>query len=302
MSGTTVLIVNYNGERWIERCLDSVPVSRQVEVILVDNGSTDGSLKRVRVGHPGVRVLELGENFGFGAANNRGAELASGERLLLLNPDAWIDPGALYALGVALDRAPRVAAVAPLLRDAEDRAEFSWYPECGVLGEAIQRWRNGRTGRWARGPREALLRVIGPGWLTAACLLVRREAFRQVGGFDERFFLYFEDVDLCRRLTRAGWKLAKEERAGAVHVGSVGLRDEHRNGGPGRAAVEYRVSQLLYYRKHRPSWEVALLRRRLARRFCGPDASPRLREGVQAALQRDREESIEGVGADRGLW
>lgn len=289
---TTALIVNYNGERWIDRCLNSVPVSPELEVIVVDNDSTDGSLELVRERHPEVRILPLGENLGFGAANNRGEELARGERLLLLNPDAWLDPGALGALQEALDRSGRLGAVAPRLRDESDRPEFSWYPECGVLGEAIQIWRNGRSAPWVHGALESVLRLLtGPGWLTAACLLVRREAFRQVGGFDEDYFLYFEDVDLCRRMTRAGWSLAKEDRAGAVHVGSVGLREERRRGAPGRAALEYRISQLRYYRKHRPRWEVAVLRRRLERRFGGVDAPAGLREGVVEALERDREEA-----------
>jgi len=289
---TTVLVVNYNGRRWIDRCLSSVPVSRRVEVIVLDNGSTDGSLALVRDRHPRVRVVELGENLGFGAANNRGEELAGGDRLLLLNPDAWLDSGALAVLESALESSPRLAAVAPSLRDPAGRAQFTWYPECGVIGEAIQLWRNRRSGAWTRGWLEIVLRALtGPGWLTAACLLVRREAFRQMRGFDESFFLYFEDVDLCRRLMRARWRLAKEERAGAVHVGSVGLRAEDAAGGLGATALEYRISQLRYYRKHRPRWEVALLRRRLERRFCGPDAAPRLRQDILAALHRDAERS-----------
>ena len=289
---TTVLVVNFNGERWLDRCLSSLPSAPEVEVVVIDNGSTDGSLELVRARHPGVRILELGENLGFGAANNRGEQLAQGEQLLLLNPDAWLEADALGLLEQALVRSPRLAAVAPRLSDPEGRPQFTWHPECGVVGETIQRWRNRRPAAATSGPLPMLLRALhGPGWLTAACLLVRREAFREVGGFDEGFFLYFEDVDLCRRLTRNGWRLAVDERAAAVHVGSVCLRSEADGGSPGRAALEYRISQLRYYRKHRARWEVALLRRRLARRFCGPDAAPILREGLRAALRRDAEQA-----------
>jgi hypothetical protein len=260
-------------------------------VVLVDNASTDRSLELVRARYPQVRVLALDENVGFAVANNRGERLASHQRLLLLNPDAWLDPGAVQQLGSALDAAPRLAAVAPQLRDVDGGLQYTWFPELGVVGEAIQMWRNAHRSRWSHAGLESILRSLtGPGWLTAACLLVRRAAWREVGGFDEGFFLYFEDVDLCRRLTRAGWALAKDPQAGASHVGSVGMRAEQRDGEPGRAALAYRVSQLRYYRKHRPEWEIRLLRRRLARRFGNPAVSAPLREGVLAALRSDREE------------
>jgi GT2 family glycosyltransferase len=284
----TALIVSFNSVATLGRCLESVLAGPPVEVVVVDGGSTDGSVALVRERFPQARLLELEQNVGFGAANNCGARLARGDQLLLLNPDAWLDPGALATLSARLAGSPRLAAVAPQLRYPDGTLQYTWVPEAGVLGEAIQRWRNRRSGAWAHTSLERLLRaLVGPGWLSAACLLVRRAAFDQVGGFDERFFLYFEDVDLCRRLARAGWRLAKEPAAGAVHVGSVGLREEQRAGTPGRAALEYRRSQLRYYRKHRPAWEVRVVRRRLARRFGAPGVAPALREGVLAALRED---------------
>jgi N-acetylglucosaminyl-diphospho-decaprenol L-rhamnosyltransferase len=102
-------------------------------------------------------------------------------------------------------------------------------------------------------------RLVGPTWYTAACVLVRAEAFRAVGGFDEGFFMYFEDVDLCLRLEAAGWRLAQEPSAVAWHAGGFANR---------RAADDlYRPSQLRYYRLRRPRWEVRIVERRLRRRF-----------------------------------
>ena len=115
-----------------------------------------------------------------------------------------------------------------------------------------QAWAHSSLARW-------LANVIGPTWYTAACVLVRAEAFRVVGGFDESFFMYFEDVDLCLRLQAAGWRLAQEPRAVACHAG----------GAVGRKDVDdlYRPSQLRYYRLHRPQWERRLVERRLRRRY-----------------------------------
>ena len=125
----------------------------------------------------------------------------------------------------------------------------------------MQKVRNPFEARgWAHGWVARLVaRLAGRPWYTAACVLVRTEALRSVGGFDEGFFMYFEDVDLCVRLESAGWRLAQEPRAVARHVGGVA----------GRAEVDdlYRPSQLRYYRLRRPAWEVRLVERRLWRRF-----------------------------------
>ena len=123
---------------------------------------------------------------------------------------------------------------------------------------------------WAHRVPPALLRpLLGPGWLTAACWLMRREAFEQVQGFDEAMFLYFEDVDLSLRLRHRGWKLRFVPEAAAFHIkgaSELGFRGE----------MLYRRSQLYYYAKHRPAWEQALLRRKLRRKFARrPDADER---------------------------
>jgi len=228
---------------------------------LVDNASHDGSLSLVRERFPEVVVLPQEQNLGFAGANNLAAAKASGEALLLLNADAWLDAGALNLLAAYLTGRPGVGLIAPCLRYPDGRRQFSWSPARGVLGEAMQKVRNPFEARgWAHGSVARLAgRLAGRPWYTAACVLVRTEAWRSVGGFDESFFMYFEDVDLCIRLETAGWRLAQESRAVVRHVGGamrrVGIDDL------------YRPSQLRYYRLHRPAWEVRLVERRLRRRF-----------------------------------
>jgi len=252
----SALLVSYNTRDLLAGTLGRLLAlpDPPAEVVVADNGSTDGTIELVASRFPGVRVLPLGENLGFGAANNRAAAAARGEKLLLLNSDAWPLPGALTRLAAALDRDPRLALAAPHLRYPDGQAQFHWAPATGVMGEALQKLRN---------PLESwklIHRVRWPGrWFTAACALVRRTAFEAVGGFDEEFFLYFEDVDLCTRLRARGWRLRSVAGAEAVHLkgGSRGADPEN---------LEYRRGQLRFYAKHRPAWENRFLHARLARR------------------------------------
>ncbi len=258
----SVIIVNHNGGDHIKQCLESLGnQGRELEVLLVDNASTDGSLALVRQQFPLVRVLKQEANLGFSAANNLAAANAQGDALLLLNADAWLEEGALDLLARALDRDSRLALAAPCLFYPGGGRQFCWSPARGVVGEALQQLRNSFEGRsWAHGRLAWVAgRVAGRNWYTAACVLVRTAAFREVGGFDERFFMYFEDVDLCIRLEKAGWRLGREPRAVACHAGGFARNAE--------VDDLYRPSQLRYYRLHRPAWEAAFIERRLRRRF-----------------------------------
>jgi len=258
----SVIVANYNGEEHLARCLGSVAGSKLVtEVLLVDNGSRDGSLAMVRSGFPSVQILGQETNLGFAAANNLAAKRARGEALLLLNTDAWLEPQALEALFVRFEADPKLGLVAPRLRYPNGVRQFVWSPARGVIGEVLQRLRNPFEasscvhGRLARGV--ALL--AGRTWYTAACVLVRAAAYREVGGFDADFFMYFEDVDLCVRLEAAGWRLAQEPTAVATHVGGFRRSAE--------VDALYRPSQLRYYRIRRPAWEARYVERRLRRRY-----------------------------------
>jgi GT2 family glycosyltransferase len=266
----SAIVVNYNGGATLGRCLASLPPPEagRFEALLVDNASTDGSLQAVRRDFAAVRILALPSNVGFGAAVNRAARQARGDALLLLNNDAWLAEGGLEALAGRLAREADLAWVAPRLFYPDGRRQLAWEPEVSLLGEAVRRLRNRFEAReWSHTRLPRLLRpVLGPGWYTAACALVRRRALEEVGGFDERFFLYFEDADLCLRLTRAGWRLAEEPAARAVHASAGRARG-------GEVELAYRRSQLAFYAKHRPGWEGAVLRRYLRRKL-GRSPSP----------------------------
>jgi N-acetylglucosaminyl-diphospho-decaprenol L-rhamnosyltransferase len=150
------------------------------------------------------------------------------------------------------------------------------------VGEALQIVRNRfESSRFNHRYLPPLLKVLtGPGWHTAACMLIKKEAFDAVGGFDEGFFLYFEDVDLSRRLRLAGWKAALVHESSAIHV-KGGSQRSH------QGEVAYRAAQLRYYRKHRPPWENRYLRARMQRKFAAV-RDPELRRELLAVLERDR--------------
>lgn len=248
----SVLMVNHDGGDVLLESLRRLYELRDEggfqEVVLVDNASTDGSPTRVREAFPEVRLVEAGENLGFGAANNLAAREARGDCFLLLNSDAWPTPGALPALRRRLDAAPGIGLVAPRLVYPDGRPQFHWAPTTSVVGEAVQIVRN----RFERFAWTHHLK-LGVGWHSAACVLLRRAAFESIGGFDQGFFLYFEDVDLCVRLRRAGWRLAEASDATVVHV----------KGGSqpsGTSLRWYRHGQRRYYAKHRPVWERWVLR------------------------------------------
>ncbi len=213
----SIVIPNWNGLKWLPDCLDSL--ARQTlppdEVIVVDNGSSDGSLDYLRVEHPGVTVMELGRNTGFAHAVNRGIERARHELVGLLNTDVVLADDWLARMSHALTREPggaEVAAVAGKMLELDD-PRFVYDAGDVLRRDAVcdQRGRFGRDdGRWDI-----------PGEVFGACAgaaLYRRAGLRAVGGFDERYFAYLEDVDLSLRLRLAGWR-CRYEPAVALHAG-----------------------------------------------------------------------------------
>jgi GT2 family glycosyltransferase len=217
------VVVTYDALPWIERCLASVA---ETETIVVDNGSSDGTVGVVRERFPDVRVVES-ENRGLCAGWNTGIRLTGAEHVLLLNADAWLLDGALHALVAVADRHPRAAAVGPRLLDPDGSLQRSvrGYPTV---------WRLATEYLYLRklAPRSRALNAFyGAGfdhesereveWLMGACLLIRRAAYDEVGPFDERYFMFSEEVDWMRRAADRGWSVVFTPDARCVHVGGA---------------------------------------------------------------------------------
>jgi N-acetylglucosaminyl-diphospho-decaprenol L-rhamnosyltransferase len=219
----STIVVTYNALPWVEQALESVPGT---ELIVVDHGSTDGTLELVRERFPDAIVIEQ-ENRGFGAGNNAGMRAASGRWYLLLNSDAWLEPGALDALLAFAEAHPDAAVVGPRLLNPDRTLQRS------VRGFPSV-WRIATEYLFLRklAPRSRALNAFYAGgfdhdapreaeFLMGSALLVRPEAVEAVGGFDERYFMFSEETDWCYRFREAGWKVWFFPGAEAVHVGGA---------------------------------------------------------------------------------
>jgi GT2 family glycosyltransferase len=251
-----VVIPNYNGERWLPGVLESVADQSvaPAELLVVDDGSADGSLALLADRFPRVRVLALGRNGGFARAANAGIAAVSAEAVALVNTDVLLAPDWIERSAAALAAAPAAASVATKLVDLDDPTLI--YDAGDVLrrdGACEQRGRFERDGG----------RYDSPGEVFSACAgaaLYRRSALLAAGGFEERFGTYLEDVELGLRLRLAGWTCRWEPRAVARHAGggSTGALAH----GPG-AWVE-RNTLLLVARAFRPRWLPLVAYRQLA--------------------------------------
>jgi len=250
MLDVSIVIVSFNARSHLDRCLQSLhfaPPERTFETIVVDNASTDGSAEAARR-WSGVRVIDAGSNVGYAAANNIGIRASSGRNLLLLNSDTIVPAGAVDKLLAVLEAEPSVAVVGPRLVDRNGRPELSFGPMVSPWNEFRQKvllsWQTGRlTGR---------LRL--PDWVTGACLLVRRADAEAVGLLDERYFMYFEDVDFCAAIRATGQRILFTPAVQVTH-----LRGRSRASAPRETKRAYRRSQIAFYEKHHPDW-VRLLR------------------------------------------
>ena len=261
-----VVVVSWNSREDLPRCLRSLEASSlPLEIVVVDNASADGSAGVARTALPSARVIEAGANLGFGRASNLGWRATSAPYVLFLNPDAEVAPTAIEVMAGVLDTRPQVGIVGPRTRNADGTPQLSFGPDLTPLSE----WRQRRLVRGVRardphvfGQVESLsAREHEPAWVSASCLLTRRPLLERLDGFDERFFLYEEDVDLCVRARLAGFRVLFMPAAQVTH----GLgRSMERAGG--RARDEYDRSHLLYYRKHLGVVRASVLRLFLALR------------------------------------
>ena len=251
------VVVTYDALPWLEPCLESLAA---VETVVVDHGSTDGTLELVRDRFPAVRVVEQ-ENRGLAAGWNRGIAETDGRYVLLLNADAWLVGDALERLVAFADEQPDAAVVAPRLLNPDG---------------TLQRSLRGFPTVWRLATEYLFLRKLAPGtqalngfygggfahdqvreaeFAMGACLLVRRAAIEEVGPLDERFFLFSEEVDWCYRFRQAGWRVIFFPGAECVHVGGASHG--------GRLFRENVRGHLLFLDKHRGRAEAERARRLL---------------------------------------
>jgi GT2 family glycosyltransferase len=207
----TIVIVNYNTRDLLRQCLASLRGhARRYPVVVVDNASTDDSAIMVEREFPEVTLLRNPQNIGFGAANNRALAHVKTEFTMLLNSDARVEDDVIAASARTLDEHPEGGLVGPRLK----------WPD-GTIQRSARRFPSARRSlRNALALQDAIPSALTEAdYVDGAAALVRTRALRGVKGFDERFFLYAEDADLCRRLKLAGWRILYDPRVHAVHIG-----------------------------------------------------------------------------------
>ncbi len=238
---------------------------------------------------PVVRILRLAENRGYGHACSRGAEAAHGDFLFILNNDLDLVADPLPALLAAMRTEPRAGAAGPALRFPDGRFQLSFGEQPTLRSELRERHRQQQSREGGGALLDARAReaaaALTPHWITGACMLIRRTAWEAVSGFDEAYFFYFEDVDICTRLGRAGWKILYRPEAAVIHYG--GGSDPL--GNP-RIVLSYRREQLRYYARYNGRLSFFLLQRYLLWKFT------RMERGgaIDPSLARDLRETILG--------
>lgn len=311
MVDLSVVILSWNVRDLLRQCLESVLSSQPsaasqagpathlapltTEIIVVDNASTDGSVDMVRAEFPGVHVIVNAVNRGYTGGNNDGIAAAAGRYILILNPDTRVLGDALQAMVAYADAHPEVGALGPQLLNPDGSTQSSRrrFPTL-VTALFESTWLQSLAPRGVLSHYYVLDRaddaVQEVDWLTGACLLVRRQVIQQVGGLDEGFFMYSEELDWCRRIRQDGWKIVYLPSARIVHYvaksSDQAVAQRH---------IYFQTSKVRYFGKHHGKLAGGLVRAALLAMYAGQLAL----EAAKGALGYKRALRFERV---RAYW
>lgn len=252
----SIVILCWNDRKVIADCLHSIYATThatEFEVIVSDNGSRDGSIDFIRENYPQVQVIENGRNLRFAKANNVGIQVARGEYVLILNPDTIIHDSALDRMVMFADKHPEAGAFGCRVLNADGSYQVSARPFASLRGE----WIVAFYLRWLGHLWDWFTADMYPGWkgeterrvdwITGCFMLMRREVLGQLGGFDEQFFYYYEDMDLCRRIWRMGYPIIYVTDASITHLKG---QSTNQRLPPVTFALDSQVTRFLYYHKY----------------------------------------------------
>ena len=259
----SIIIVTWNGLHLLKQCLPSVVATDypNLEIIIADNASTDGTETWVRKHYPSIRVIRHPENLGFSAGNNRAIEQATGKYIVLLNNDVEVPSNWLWPLVQAMEADPLIGAAQPKFLQFEKR---NWFEYSGAAGGYMDKYgypfNRGRlffTVEKDIGQYDTSTNIF---WATGAAMMLRKSALDQVGLLDEIFYLHMEEIDLCWRLQRAGYRIRSVPTSQIYHIGGASLPRTNAQ----KLYYNFRNSLLLLYKNLPPRfWRQLFLRRLL---------------------------------------
>jgi N-acetylglucosaminyl-diphospho-decaprenol L-rhamnosyltransferase len=270
MVDLSIVIVSWNVRDLLRACLQSAVSGLRsaavngarlaAEIIVVDNASTDGSVEMVRAEFPDARLMVNAINRGYTGGNNDGIAAATGRHVLILNPDTEIVGDALAALVQYADAHPEVGVIGPQLLNPDGSVQSSRrrFPTL-MTGLFESTWLQSLTppsvlhGYFVKDRSDTETQKVD--WVVGACLLVRREVIAQVGALDEGFFMYSEEIDWCRRIKQAGWKVVYLPAAQVIH--HAGKSSEQ---AVAQRHIQFQTSKVRYFRKHHGALSAGVLR------------------------------------------
>ena len=255
-----VIILNWNGAEMLRRYLPSVVAHTalpDVEIIVADNGSTDNSLEVLRREFPTVKTIVLDKNYGFAEGYNRAIDATEADYTVLLNSDVEVTEGWLTTLLDYMDAHPQVSAVQPKIRSWLNRNHFEHAGAAGgYLGWLGYPYCRGR--RWGKVEEDhgQYDTVVEVDWTSGACMCVRTQVYKELGGLDAAFFAHMEEIDLCWRMRRAGWQLMCVPESTVYHLGGGALSYDN----PRKTYLNFRNNLLMIYKNKQHPWGVLSLR------------------------------------------
>ncbi len=225
----SIIILNYNHKNLLKNCLKSLKeadIKLDYETIITDNNSNDGSqefLSQIKIKNQDLKIILNNKNLGYAQANNQAIKMAEGEYILILNPDVVVMPKAVERLVKYLKKNKKVGMVGPQLLNPNKTIQYSCYRFPKLITPAVRRTPLGRLPGFKKELERYLMlgfdhqQIREVDWLIGACLMIKKEVLEKVGYFDERYFLYFEDVDLAKKVWQAGYQVVYLPKAQMIH-------------------------------------------------------------------------------------
>lgn len=251
MNTIAACVINYNTGELLRECLHSVLAQNADEIVVVDSASVDGSVEMMKAEFPSIPLIALEKNIGFGAAANRGIKTCCSEQIVLLNADTRMKPGSLQALHNYLEGHPQAAIIGPRILNPDGTLQTSCFHFPTPLHIFLY-----ISGLYRFIPRLPVLKqrtlqkmtsesTMPVPWILGAALAFRRKTFEGLGGFDESFFMYFEEVDLCYRSFSQGKQIHFVPEAEVIHVGGGSTTQKR-----AWSYIRFFTSLARFYRKH----------------------------------------------------